>query len=100
MLQVQFHDIKGSDLEQWKTDAKQTIVWPAKYATGKSGYPYTEAKKGGGPANRRQGGQQLEIASRFRREIVSRRFRDRVSGRRSIAGWQCPASEPLPAAEG
>ena len=36
---------KGSDLEQWKTDAKQTILWPAKYATGKAKYPYTEAKK-------------------------------------------------------
>ena len=40
------HDVKGSDLEQWKTDAKQTILWPDKYATGKINYPYTEAKKG------------------------------------------------------
>ena len=46
MLQVQFHDVKGSDLDQWKTDAKQTILWPDKYATGKINYPYTEAKKG------------------------------------------------------
>src|SRR5437868_10361482 len=36
VIQVQFHDVKGSDLEQWKTDEKQTIVWPAKYATGKA----------------------------------------------------------------
>ena len=50
VLQVQFHDVKGSDLEQWKTDAKQTILWPDKYATGKINYPYTEAKKGGAPA--------------------------------------------------
>ncbi|MGD9615283.1 MAG: amino acid ABC transporter substrate-binding protein [Alphaproteobacteria bacterium] len=50
VLQVQFHDVKGSDLEQWKTDAKQTILWPDKYATGKINYPYTEAKKGGASA--------------------------------------------------
>src|SRR4051812_29016368 len=46
VLQVQFHDVKGSDLEQWKTDSKQTILWPDKYAIGKINYPYTEAKKG------------------------------------------------------
>ena len=45
VLQVQFHDVKGSDLDQWKTDARQTILWPDKYATGKIRYPYTEAKK-------------------------------------------------------
>ena len=45
MLQVQFHDVKGTDLDQWKSDEKQTIVWPAKYATGKVVYPYSEAKK-------------------------------------------------------
>ena len=45
VLQVQFHDVKGSDLEQWKSDATQTIVWPAKYATGKTAYPYADAKK-------------------------------------------------------
>ncbi len=45
VIQVQFHDVKGSDLEQWKTDERQTIVWPAKYATGKAVYPYGDAKK-------------------------------------------------------
>jgi branched-chain amino acid transport system substrate-binding protein len=45
VMQIQFHDVKGSDLEQWKTDEKQTIVWPAKYATGKAIYPYGEVKK-------------------------------------------------------
>ena len=45
VLQVQFHDVKGSDLDQWKTDEKQTILWPDKYATGKAVYPYSEAKK-------------------------------------------------------
>ena len=45
MLQVQFHDVKGSDLEQWKGADTQTIVWPAQYATGKTVYPYADAKK-------------------------------------------------------
>jgi len=45
VLTVQFHDVKGSDLDQWKTDEKQTILWPAQYATGKAVYPYAEAKK-------------------------------------------------------
>jgi branched-chain amino acid transport system substrate-binding protein len=45
VLAVQYHDIEGSGLDQWKTDAKQTILWPAKYATGKAIYPYADAKK-------------------------------------------------------
>ena len=45
VLQVQFHDVQGSDLDQWRTDAKQTILWPDKYATGKAAYPYSSAKK-------------------------------------------------------
>jgi len=45
VLQIQFHDVKGSDLDQWKTDEKQTILWPDKYATGKAIYPYADAKK-------------------------------------------------------
>ena len=45
VLQVQFHDVQGSDLDQWKTDEKQTILWPDKYATGKTVYPYSSAKK-------------------------------------------------------
>jgi branched-chain amino acid transport system substrate-binding protein len=45
VLQLQYHDVQGSDLEQWKSDSKQTILWPAQYATGKAKYPYTDAKK-------------------------------------------------------
>jgi len=45
VLQVQFHDVKGSDLDQWKGTDTQTIVWPAQYATGKALYPYADAKK-------------------------------------------------------
>jgi branched-chain amino acid transport system substrate-binding protein len=43
VLEVQFHGVKGNGLDQFKTDAKQTILWPAKYATGKMIYPYTAA---------------------------------------------------------
>ena len=45
VLAVQFHDVKGSDLDQFKDDSKQTILWPPQYATGKVIYPYAEAKK-------------------------------------------------------
>jgi branched-chain amino acid transport system substrate-binding protein len=45
VLQVQFHDVKGNDLEQWKSADTQTIVWPAQYATGQTVYPYGDAKK-------------------------------------------------------
>jgi len=45
VLAVQFHDVKGGDLEQFRDDSKQTILWPAKYATGKVVYPYADAKK-------------------------------------------------------
>jgi branched-chain amino acid transport system substrate-binding protein len=45
VLQVQYHDVKGNDLEQWKTDEKQTVLWPAKFETGKTIYPYADAKK-------------------------------------------------------
>ncbi len=45
VLVIQYHDVKGNGLDQWKTDATQTILWPAKYATGKAIYPYADAKK-------------------------------------------------------
>ncbi len=45
VLFLQFHDVKGSDLDQWKDDSRQTILWPSQYATGKAIYPYAEAKK-------------------------------------------------------
>ena len=45
VLTVQFHDVKGTDIEQWKDDGKQTILWPPQYATGKAVYPYSDAKK-------------------------------------------------------
>ena len=45
VLFVQFHDVQGSDLDQWKNDSRQTILWPQQYATGKAIYPYSGAKK-------------------------------------------------------
>ncbi len=45
VLLVQYHNVDNEGLDQWKTDAKQTILWPAQYATGKMIYPYADAKK-------------------------------------------------------
>jgi branched-chain amino acid transport system substrate-binding protein len=45
VLMVQYHDVQGSDLEQWRDDRRQTILYPPQYATGKAKFPYTEAKK-------------------------------------------------------
>jgi branched-chain amino acid transport system substrate-binding protein len=44
MIAVQYHGIKGDDLEQLKGMKVQTIVGPEKYATGKMIYPYEKAK--------------------------------------------------------
>jgi len=44
VLMVQYHDVQGSDLEQWKDDRRQTILYPPQYATGKAIYPYEKAK--------------------------------------------------------
>ena len=44
VLQVQFHDVKGNDLDQFRTMNTQTVVTPAEYASGKLIYPYTAAK--------------------------------------------------------
>ncbi len=45
VLTLQYHGVEGSGLDQWKNDSRQTIVWPAQYATGKITYPYADAKK-------------------------------------------------------
>jgi branched-chain amino acid transport system substrate-binding protein len=44
MIAVQYHGIKGNDLDQFKGMNVQTIVGPAKYATGKLIYPYEKAR--------------------------------------------------------
>jgi branched-chain amino acid transport system substrate-binding protein len=44
MLQVQFHDVKGNDVEQFRTMGTQTVVTPAEYKSGDVIYPYEKAK--------------------------------------------------------
>jgi branched-chain amino acid transport system substrate-binding protein len=44
MVAVQYHGIKGSDLDQFRDMNVQTIVSPPKFATGKLIYPYEKAK--------------------------------------------------------
>jgi branched-chain amino acid transport system substrate-binding protein len=44
MIAVQYHGIKGSDIEQFKDMNVQTIVGPEKFATGKLIYPYEKAR--------------------------------------------------------
>ena len=42
---VQYHDIKGNDLEQFKKPSTVAILAPLQYKTGDLIYPYTEARK-------------------------------------------------------
>ena len=44
MLQVQYHDIKSGDLEQFRGMDTQTVLTPAQYKTGHVIYPYEKAK--------------------------------------------------------
>jgi branched-chain amino acid transport system substrate-binding protein len=44
MLQVQFHDVKGNDIEQFRTMGTQTVLTPAEYSSGNVIYPYEKAK--------------------------------------------------------
>jgi len=44
MVAVQYHGIKGNELDQFKGMNVQTIVGPDKYATGKLIYPYEKAR--------------------------------------------------------
>jgi len=44
MLQVQFHDVKGNDIEQFRTMGTQTVLTPAEYSSGTVTYPYEKAK--------------------------------------------------------
>ena len=42
---VQYHDIKGSDIEQFREPKTVTILAPEKYKTGELIYPYTKARE-------------------------------------------------------
>jgi branched-chain amino acid transport system substrate-binding protein len=44
MLQVQYHDIKSGDLEQFRGMDTQTVLTPPQYKTGNVIYPYEKAK--------------------------------------------------------
>jgi branched-chain amino acid transport system substrate-binding protein len=44
MLQVQYHGIKGNDLEQFRGMDTQTVLTPGQYKTGTVTYPYEKAK--------------------------------------------------------
>ena len=42
---VQYHGIKGHDVEQFRGPATVAILAPAQYKTGEMIYPYTDARK-------------------------------------------------------
>ena len=44
MLQVQFQNVKGNDVAQFKDMSTQVVVAPAAYESGKVIYPYEKAK--------------------------------------------------------
>jgi branched-chain amino acid transport system substrate-binding protein len=45
VLQVQFQNIKGNDVDQFRRLDTQVIVWPETYKTGTLAYPFNEAKR-------------------------------------------------------
>jgi branched-chain amino acid transport system substrate-binding protein len=44
VVQIQFHDVKSNDLEQFRTMNTQTVLTPADYKSGNVIYPYEKAK--------------------------------------------------------
>ena len=44
VLQIQFHDVKSNDVEQFRAMNTQTVVTPAEYKSGDVIYPYEKAK--------------------------------------------------------
>jgi len=45
VLQVQYQDIKNTDLSEFKDGRTQTVVWPSSLASGALIYPYAKAKR-------------------------------------------------------
>jgi branched-chain amino acid transport system substrate-binding protein len=45
VLQIQFQDVKGDGVEQFKNPATQVILSPKAYVSGKIIYPYADANK-------------------------------------------------------
>src|SRR4029453_4744950 len=44
VLQIQFQNVKGNDVGQFKDISTQVVVAPAEYESGKVIYPYEKAK--------------------------------------------------------
>jgi branched-chain amino acid transport system substrate-binding protein len=44
VLQIQFHDVKGNDIEQFRAMGTQTVLTPVEYSSGSVIYPYEKAK--------------------------------------------------------
>jgi len=44
VLQVQFQNVKGNDVAQFKDMSTQVVVAPAEYESGKVIFPYEKAK--------------------------------------------------------
>jgi branched-chain amino acid transport system substrate-binding protein len=42
VLHVQFQDVRGNDLEQFKKAGTQAIVYPKDLASGRLRYPYSQ----------------------------------------------------------
>ena len=45
MVLTQFQNIEPNDVAQFKSGAKQPILWPPEYKTGEMIYPYEAARK-------------------------------------------------------
>jgi branched-chain amino acid transport system substrate-binding protein len=45
VMEVQFHNVQGHDLQQFKDLKAEAVLWPPALATGKLIYPYTDAKR-------------------------------------------------------
>jgi len=44
VLQVQFRNVKGNDVAQFKDISTQVVLTPSEYASGNVIYPYEKAK--------------------------------------------------------
>jgi branched-chain amino acid transport system substrate-binding protein len=42
---IQFQNIKGGDVEQFRQAGKQVVIWPDKFKSGNLIYPYSAARK-------------------------------------------------------
>ena len=45
VLQVQYQNIKGADISEFKDASTQAVVWPSSLASGKLIYPYAKAQQ-------------------------------------------------------